>query len=128
MILGIGQGIRLKKLFRKFEPIKHIGNLPLFFGLGFLLGYGCPIYEITGIPCPCCGVTRAWLAFLRGEIALAFRYHALFPVIPLLILLYICQEWFATKWKRCINVFFCVMGAAMFIYALMRWIGFVDIP
>lgn len=123
-----GQGICLKKLFEKLKLKEHIGDLLLLFGLVFLLGYGCPIYEICGIPCPCCGVTRAWLAFLHGKIDRAFQYHALFPVVPVLILLYVCREKFSDCWKQRLNVSFCIMGAVMFIYALMRWIGFVDMP
>jgi len=43
-------------------------------------------------------------------------------------LLYICQELFPEYWKQLSNAIFCIMGAAMFIYALMRWLGFVDMP
>ncbi len=49
----------------------------------------CLFRSLTGIPCPACGMSRAWLALLHGDLAGAFRYHPLFWTIPLLILLVI---------------------------------------
>ena len=49
------------------------------------LGIGCPIRSLTGIPCPGCGLTRAWKAALQLEFADAFRYHPLFWSVPVLM-------------------------------------------
>jgi hypothetical protein len=40
----------------------------------------CPMYQLTGLWCPGCGVTRAAHAALRGDLGAAFRFNALFPV------------------------------------------------
>ena len=53
--------------------------------IALLAFFGCPFERILHIPCPCCGVTRAWLAFFRGDLRTAFTYHALFPVLPLFL-------------------------------------------
>ena len=53
--------------------------------IGALVLFGCPFLRILHIPCPCCGVTRAWLSFFRGDIQTAFAYHALFPLLPLFL-------------------------------------------
>lgn len=46
------------------------------FGALILLGiYQCPVYGILGIPCPGCGMSRAAMAMLRGDIALAFAMN-----------------------------------------------------
>jgi hypothetical protein len=45
-----------------------------------LPGWPCMFHEVTGIPCPGCGMTRAVLCLLRGELAEALRLHAM--VIP----------------------------------------------
>ncbi len=45
--------------------------------------YKCPLYSLFGIACPGCGMTRAYKALLRLNIAGAFEHHSLFP-IPLL--------------------------------------------
>ena len=44
----------------------------------YLLDIGCVFRLMTGIPCPGCGMTRAWLAALRLDFAAAFAYHPLF--------------------------------------------------
>jgi hypothetical protein len=41
----------------------------------------CVFYQVTGLPCPFCGGTRATHALLRGDFPLALYYNAVaFPV------------------------------------------------
>ncbi|MBE5859049.1 MAG: DUF2752 domain-containing protein [Butyrivibrio sp.] len=47
---------------------------------------GCPIKYFTGVSCPGCGMTRAWLMAFRLDFAGAFSYHPLFMLGPVLIL------------------------------------------
>lgn len=48
----------------------------------------CPMAAVLGIPCPGCGLTRATLALLHGNFALAFRFHPLvFWVAPVYVFL-----------------------------------------
>jgi hypothetical protein len=52
------------------------------FALLVLLGIPvCPFAAITRHPCPGCGLTRASLALLRGQIGEAVRLHPLAPVV-----------------------------------------------
>ena len=51
----------------------------------------CPFDLFLGIPCPLCGITRAFLALSRGEIASSFYYHPLWPLIALSLLLWILK-------------------------------------
>ena len=44
----------------------------------------CVFHNITGIPCPGCGMTRAFLNFFSGDIKKALFYHPLFWMIPFL--------------------------------------------
>lgn len=53
----------------------------------YLIGVGCPIKFMTGISCPGCGMTRAWLELARGHLAAAFAYHPLFWAVPLVVAL-----------------------------------------
>ena len=70
--------------------------LPLFLAfLAFLLFqyfivYDCPLRTLTGFSCPCCGMTRAWRCFLRGDIYGALYWHPLFliPLPAVLLLLF----------------------------------------
>ena len=64
---------------------KHI----LFFILFILLlllflllaGYQCPLRFFLGIPCPFCGMTRAFLCVLEGDLAKSFYFHPLWPIV-----------------------------------------------
>jgi hypothetical protein len=47
--------------------------------------FGCPFRLVTGIPCPGCGMTHAFLAAFRLDFAEAFRWHPLFPLVMLMI-------------------------------------------
>ena len=91
-----------------------------------LLAFGCPVYELLGITCPCCGVTRAWLAFFSGDTALAFQYHLLFPVIPAVLFLFLFRK--RTRFAKYADVFLYTVAAAVFLYNAMRWLGFVNMP
>ncbi len=54
--------------------------------VGFALASGlplCPMAGFLGIPCPGCGLTRAALAALQGDLAGAMRHHPLvFVLVP----------------------------------------------
>ena len=58
------------------------GAMLAYVGIVYLLPFTCPILALIGIPCPGCGLTRAWLAALGGRFAEAFAFHPLFPLLP----------------------------------------------
>ena len=41
----------------------------------------CPFRALTGLPCPGCGMTRAFCSMGHGEFARAFGYNALAPFV-----------------------------------------------
>lgn len=40
----------------------------------------CPLYQLTGLWCPGCGLTRATHALLRGDLGAAFGFNLFFPL------------------------------------------------
>lgn len=58
----------------------------IFVSLAALLALpsiGCPIKFLTGLSCPGCGLTRAWLEALSLHPLQALSYHPLFWLVPL---------------------------------------------
>ncbi len=78
----------MKRLFneKQIKYLKIIGILAAIGAVsvlfGFLTGRSiCLFYNVTGVPCPGCGMTRAFLHLLKGDILHAFQYHPLFPLV-----------------------------------------------
>jgi len=48
--------------------------------------YSCPIYTVFKMPCPTCGLTRAFILFTHFKFIEAFRYNAgVFLIFPYLV-------------------------------------------
>ncbi|WP_309122278.1 DUF2752 domain-containing protein [Paenibacillus sp.] len=57
------------------------------------LGIPCVFHEATGLYCPGCGMTRAALSLLEGDLPQAFRYNALaFGLLPLLFVYFLANR------------------------------------
>lgn len=100
----------------------------LLAALGLLFRFGCPFYNLLHIPCPCCGVTRAWLAFLRGEFRQALAYHAFFPLVPVLIVLFCLDALFPAKRSKFLLGCSLSIAGVLFAYNLLRWCGVIIMP
>lgn len=90
----------------------------------YLLDIGCIFRLMTGIPCPGCGMTRAWLAALRLDFVVAFAYHPLFWVVPIaFVLAFVREEVASSKLKRGIDIavtVLCVLVVAVWIVRLIN--------
>lgn len=89
----------------------------------YLLDIGCVFRLMTGIPCPGCGMTRAWLAALRLDFSAAIAYHPLFWVVPIaFVLAFVREEVASSKLKRGIDIVvivLCVLVVAVWIVRLV---------
>ncbi len=56
-----------------FDPTK-VGFLPV-----------CPLFSLTGLACPGCGLTRGFHALLHGDVLKALDHNVLLPMFALLI-------------------------------------------
>ena len=45
----------------------------------------CPLYAMTGLACPGCGLTRAFHAFFHGDLFAALDFNALFPFFAFIL-------------------------------------------
>lgn len=60
------------------KDLQALAAVALFYAFIELLGVTCPIRFLTGVSCPGCGMSRAWLAALRLDWQAAFAFHPLF--------------------------------------------------
>jgi uncharacterized protein DUF2752 len=56
-----------------------------------LPGWECAFFRATGVPCPGCGLTRACLLLLKGQLRTSIKFHAFAPIFVVLIaMLIVC--------------------------------------
>jgi hypothetical protein len=67
------------------------GAVLLQFGLTFfgLPGWQCPIFHVTGVPCPGCGLSRATSDLFHGDWQSSFRLHIFAPIFLFTLILFI---------------------------------------
>lgn len=94
----------------------------------------CPVAIVARQPCPGCGLTRATLAVLRGDLHEAIHLHPLvFVVTPVVAVAFTYNaieyvrrgQWFASekvsgKW---VNAAWITLGVAMILLWISRFFG-----
>lgn len=89
----------------------------------------CPIKEIFGIPCPGCGMTRAYKAFFTGHFLDALYFHPLFFSIPFLAIILIFNEIpFLNKLYRSKFFWFSVVALFLLVYIIRFTYYFPQYP
>ena len=86
------------------------------------LGITCPIKFFTGISCAGCGMSRAWLSVLRLDMAGAFRYHPLFFLPPVVLVVILLKSKINIKIYKIIIFTIILMFAIIYICRLI-WSG-----
>lgn len=93
---------------RKNSDIAGLAIIAIFYIFLEAFGITCPIKYLTGISCAGCGMSRAWLALLHGDISRAWHFHPLFFTPPIMLLLLTLKN----KLNRqffCISIFIIVL-------------------
>lgn len=90
---------------RRIHQLREkIIDLALVLGVAggmYILGLPCPILHFTGIRCPGCGMTRAWLRALRLDLAGAMELHGMFWALPVLAMFFLLDgKLFPKKWMN----------------------------
>jgi len=103
-----------------------LGSMLLIFGIG-LSGHGfCIFRHATGIPCPGCFMTRAFIHLVSGDISGASYYNvAVFTTVPLGI---IAGIFYFMGQKNRAQIF--IIMACIFIFMVWVWrlINFHEFP
>lgn len=91
----------------------------------------CPFLQVTGLPCPGCGMTRSCSSLLRGDLAGSLSWHLFGPLFLLIgltgftgsLLPQPHRSYFAgwlLLWDRRLR-FTPLLFAGLIIYCLTRW-------
>lgn len=81
---------------------------------------GCFLYEVVGIPCPGCGITRAWLSCLSGDVAKAFSYNAFFLPLTAMVVVLVVHMLFRKPLSRWLYIVLYSIAGGSFLYNILR--------
>lgn len=85
--------------------------------------YKCPFDFFLGIPCPMCGMSRAFFALFRGDTAGAFYYHPLWPLVPAVLIFYgLYLAGIIRLSERVVNAIIYVLSGIIIICFIIRHI------
>lgn len=100
------------------KPSKDTIKLVFFIAIIYILlesaGITCPIKFMTGISCAGCGMSRAWLAVLKPDLTAAFKFHPLFFLPPIVVVLYFLRS--RINRKIYLGIMYAAGAAFIFIY------------
>lgn len=89
------------------------------------MGWPCTFRSVTGIPCPGCGLSRAWLAALRLDFTAAFAYHPMFWAIPMLAVYALFDgRIFRRRWLN--NGILAILLGGIAVCYVIRIVGFLS--
>ncbi|RXE59568.1 DUF2752 domain-containing protein [Acetivibrio mesophilus] len=84
----------------------------------------CIFKNFFGLPCPGCGMTRAYFSLFKFDLASAFYYHPLFllPVILAIIVVFKNNSFFVRLYKN--NILWVSVSAGFILLWIVRLILF----
>ena len=95
----------------------------------------CAFHNLTGLPCPGCGLTRSWVCLAHGHLGEALLWHPLGPLLFLAALSYVLwSAWVALNRpkfpvpQRLQNATIFVGLALMFGFWALRLAGLFPLP
>ena len=89
----------------------------------FDIGIPCVFYEITGLYCPGCGITRLCLSLFEGDVYQAFRYNPIiFINLPILFILFVLNIFFKKNKniKKITDVIIIFLATITIIFGVIR--------
>lgn len=107
-------------------PLKLLcfGLYGVALSLFLLTDLDCLIRHFTGLICPGCGMSRAWMAVLRLDFAAAFHYHPMFWSVPALAL-YILYDGVLFRNRRLNNWVLALILAGFLVCYIIRLVSFL---
>lgn len=82
-------------------------------------GGGCLLKDIFDIPCPSCGMSRAFLSLIMGDIKAALHFHPLFWIFPITVGLGLLAALDKTKKRK---LLWLILMALCILAYLVCWV------
>ena len=101
------------------EDVKGIVIIALFYLMIESIGITCPIKFITGISCAGCGMSRAYISLFKGDISMAFYYHPLFILPPILLFSIVFRNRIGSKLFKTIIVVSALLFVAVYVIRML---------
>lgn len=89
----------------------------------FDIGIPCIFYEVTGLYCPGCGITRLCVSLFEGDLYQAFRYNPIiFIDVPIIFILFVLDILLKDKKiiKKITNVLIIILVVITVIFGVLR--------
>lgn len=84
----------------------------------YFLGSGCPQQALFGISCLGCGMTRAYIQLLHGNVKGAFFYHPAFWSVPIAAIVLFFHNKIPKKLFYAILIFIFLFFLFVYLYRL----------
>ena len=101
----------IKEIKETLNVLLAVGAVCAVYAVLHVFGITCPIKYITGISCPGCGMTRAYLCLLQLDLRGAFYYHPLFFMPPVVLTVY----FFRSRIPKKVYRLFLLTTAVLFV-------------
>ena len=116
---------RRNKVIRIALILTGIGALYALFVHFTGFGIPCPIYAITGLQCPGCGISRMFLALLHLDFSAAFHYNpVVLCLLPLMVLVGVRKIYLYIRYgkrkDRFSDILIWVMVFALVLFGVLR--------
>lgn len=69
---------------KETKLVSALTMIPILLYLKFI--YECPLILFFGVACPGCGMTRAFFSLMKLDYEKAFKYHPLFPLVIVIVM------------------------------------------
>jgi len=113
----------MKQVLKYYGILAMIGGAAL--ALSLFIGISpCIMYHIIGVPCPACGLTRAFISVARFDFRQAFAYHPLFIFVPFVP--FLGFERLSDKWRNIIA--YAGLGVLVAVWVVRMVMFYPDTP
>lgn len=118
----------MKKIWNTGSKLKRAALLNFGFALIvliyvillFFLQITCPIKYLFKIECPACGITRAWISILRGDVLGSLRMQPMALPLSCVVFLQINKGFFKESAKTVTDILTVTVVVINFLIYLIR--------